>query len=565
MKTRSILVRCPGYPVTFAALAPDRHLAALAASLLGAEHWTQVWDYGTVEVFERLFPSKWRETAQRLADGWLGESVVEPRAGVPRRLRGLRRAFEARHAQLCATIADELASVRDLDFVVFAVHHKEELHGVRQLALRLREKRPSLRLIATGTWLDVHGEVLAQSGRADVFDCLCVGDCELALVELAERIGRPEAWAPIPNLAPTAVGSRHLSARRNEECLDSFPEPVYTLDAYPALHDSTKVKLFTLEDSRGCAEACHACPQPALSEECVRLHSVRATCDEMVQLGRLHGARTFRFTGAGTPVFHVQTIAQAIVARRMAVCYSRPVQLCYARPDIAGTLRASGCQACSIRVDTGSQRLLDDYYARGFGVTQAEEVLRACVAADIFTVAQFVYPCPADDYHSRAETSRIINRTRPHAVEIGLPQVTPGSDWYCWAEDFGFRIAPQRYIRWITDSYAEFPAPGFSPALPYRVGERSSKKAVRENAELISEISKRGIATSVSAELALIARVAGQAGQEREFSRQTLRQFFTGDAAGLAGQVECFNRRACVPPDTMVYRPFTPVSAAVGN
>jgi len=567
MKTRSILVRFPGHPFTPAALMPDRCLAVVAGCLLDQGHWTQVWDYGTVETFDRLYPTKWRDAVGRLPELTLETALS---TGVPGnivgRVRGMARALEGRQAELCTILGNELGSGPGLDFVLFCVHSREELTGARKIVRRLREKRPSLPLLAAGPWVDVYGKALAESGCADAFDALLMGDAGEAVVELASRIAEPETWTRVPNVVPLAAGHRGISAHSHESALDSLPKPVYSSDVYPALHAAVKLNVFPVEDSRGCGEACHACPQPALGEGRVRLRSVRAVCDELSHLMRVYGARAFKFVGDGTPVFHAIAVAQAIVARRITARYTRPLQVCYAGPDVAQVLRESGCESCWVRVDTGSQRLLDDFYARGIGVTQTEQVVRACVAEDIFTATRFTFPCPVEDYHSRAETLRIIQRTRPHAVEVALPELAPGSDWHGWAADFGFQVNPKHVLRWLAEDAAESVAPSDSALrLPYRIGGFSPKRVDREVAELVSEISAWGIPANVSADTALIARMLGHAGKEAAFASQLLRQLALGDTAGLAAHVMRFNRRASVPPDTVVLRPFAPVRAAVGN
>jgi len=565
MNTRSILVRFPGLPFTFDTLLPDRHLAMLAGALFEAGHATEIRDYGTVEVLDRLFPLRARESLERLVDQRSDAAVSADAFGavLPRRLT---RAFAIRRQQLCAAVVDELASESSLDFVAFSVHRREDWPGVRQIAQRLREERPSLRLVATGAWVDEYAEILVESEGVDVFDGLFVGDAEAALSAWADRMDRPDTWAAVPNLVVPLSGRDQSLERDTSYSLDALPEPAYAADVYPALHEAGKLRLFAVEDSRGCGETCHGCAQPALSGSDVRLRSATATCDAIARLGRRYGARAFHFVSSGTPAVHAEAVAQALRVRRVAAIYSRPIQLSYAGPGLAAVLHASGCQVCSVRVDTGSQRLLDDYYARGFTVSPAEQVVRALVAQDIFTVTRFVYPCPVDDYHSRAETVRLVNRTRPHAVTIDLPGLSPGSNWYAWAADFGFRVAPHKYRRWVVDGTAGWPGCASADAgLPYRVGERSAKALVHEHADLVAEIRELKIPTHVDPLTALVARVAGHAGREPEFSRQAARHFLTGDAAGLATQVAAFNCRACVPLNTLVCRPFTPVDLAVGN
>jgi len=286
----------------------------------------------------------------------------------------------------------------------------------------------------------------------------------------------------------------------------------------------------------------------------------------MSHLARTYGLRTFRFTGPGTPAFHAEAVAHGILAARMSVAYSQTFPPNYAEPGIAAVLRESGCEACAVRLDSGSQRLLDDYYGRGFGVTEVEQMLRACVAEDIFTEARIMYPSPRDDYNSRAETLRIVNRARPHTVTVVPPEAPPGSDWHCWLDEFGFSLPEKPYSRWIAgEDDLEMACAGRGEASPIRVGPRLLRKTEREYAEIVAELRETGVNTTVSAEVALLARVADYGGREAEFQRAIRRAILSGDALALASALEGFNRRACVPPHTIVCRPFTPVLAAVGN
>lgn len=46
-----------------------------------------------------------------------------------------------------------------------------------------------------------------------------------------------------------------------------------------------------------------------------------------------------------------------------------------------------------------------------------------------------------DDYHTRAETLRFVQRTRPDAIAISSPELAPGTPWYAAPEHYGFRQA----------------------------------------------------------------------------------------------------------------------------
>jgi hypothetical protein len=217
-------------------------------------------------------------------------------------------------------------------------------------------------------------------------------------------------------------------------------------------------------------------------------------------------------------------------------------------------------------VDTGSQMMLDDYYGKGFGVSETESVLRASRQAGIYTVARFTYPTPADDYHSEAETLRLIDRTRPHLVLAAPPELAPDSHWMRESEHFGFRVDTEAYHR---HAAGERPLLGV-PTHPwegetFRADGKPWRKLMLELDTLQREAMKRGAATAGCERLALMARVSASGCAEDEFARAFMRGLITGDAVAVGELTAKFNARATTPENAIMFRPFVPVLAAVGN
>src|SRR5690606_37539778 len=132
------------------------------------------------------------------------------------------------------------------------------------------------------------------------------------------------------------------------------------------------------------------------------------------------------------------------------------------------------------------QRLLEDFYGDRHGVSVTEEVLRACKAAGIFTATRFVYPCPADDHHTAAETLRLAARTRPDAIRIELPEVLPGSRWYAEPSTFGFTLDRSRYFDRILKGRTRFPLPAHRwTTLPYRMGRMPGSEVIRRQEDIL--------------------------------------------------------------------------------
>ncbi|MCC6487351.1 MAG: hypothetical protein IT364_07610 [Candidatus Hydrogenedentes bacterium] len=565
MKTRSVLVYCPGYPFDPEALMPSRTLAAAAGSLLEAGHVTHIRDYGTVECVERLVGGKVGEAAKAVAESLVANSASNPLQTLHAlwRVRAADRAFRVRMKSLACEIADGVANLKGLHFAALMMNVAEDVEWAALIARRLRASRPKLRILAFGRIPELYGESLLR--HYPVFDCLCAGDIEFSLLAFAEKAESPQTWHSIPNLLLMEPGGPCAAARSDGGSLGGLPAPAYEPDVYPALRAEQKLKLFGLEDNRGAGVFGHAFPR-AGGHAGVRMKPVVAVCNEMWRVATLYGARAFSLCGGEAPASHMAAVAHEIVRRGMNVVYSRMSNVRGVAPAVFPTLSASGCVAMSFRIDTGSQRLLDDFYGRGITVTEIESVLHGAKKAGLYTIARFTYPCPEDDYHTHAESLRLIERVRPHVAPVEIPELLPTSRWYESPGHFGYSLSCDDLVLEAVRCARKFPLPeNVWRSVPQRVGGLSTAQVIAAQQELIADIESRGIVASVPEKLARLARLAGYSEREREFGRRVQEEFLRGDTAGIATLVDQFNEVACVPAKGVALRPFDSQRIAVGN
>lgn len=561
MSTRTILVAFSGYPFTIRALLPHQRLAAVAGSLREAGHEPTIHDFGSVEGLARLYPRHVRSTTQRFADRLFSETPASPWNAFSTlwRLRGLGATLRDEEARVCGDIADDLGRSGDVDLAVFCVDRAEDLRGAHLIASRMLERSPSTRFVVMGSFIEHYGGFLLD--LADTFEFVILADPEVAVAELAGRLDVVRTAALPPNVGTFCDGRLIISERKNS----AFPPPgraCYDEAAYPHFAGDDKFKVLGLEWTRGCPRDCHTCPDARTVGGEVSRKSARALTDDMLRLAHEHGTRVFRFVGPA-PADNGVSVACEILNRGMHAVYMQPAAISEPGPSAFPTLRAAGCLSVSFGIDSGSQRLLDDFYMRGFGVTEAEDILRASREAGLFTATRFTYPCPADDYHTRAETVRMIRRTTPDSAIVQLPEALPGSNWFRFAAEFGFVLDVDGYLRRALNGKGRGSLPLCSwKTLRSRWSTRSLPQACREYEELADEIEEAGISTNVDPVTALIARVSGYEGHERDFGALLRRQLITGDAASLAALARRFNERARLSATTDM---LSPLPAAVGN
>ncbi|HPO12879.1 MAG TPA: hypothetical protein PLI09_05495 [Candidatus Hydrogenedentes bacterium] len=566
MKTRSLLLYVPGLPLRIESFLPQRRLASVASALLSKGHITTILDYGTIESIRRSTPPGLTTLAQQASQAYEGK----PSRFLPGFLTGY---FQTRGFEVLLNeflegrqreIGSAITACQPLDFVGFLVLDRSDLREAISASERLRERMPDVKQFVYGPYIDMFSSLILSVEEA--FDCACMGDVEIALPHWAECLHSPEQWNGLPNLV-FRNGQQIVATQCDmSTTLDRFPEPCYEKDVYPAAHDMGKFKVFSVEQSRACASAPLHDSESRLSTRLVRMRSSAVLCNEMLSLDKQFGARAFHIEGKTTPAPHVEQLARDLKTRGLAVQYSRESHIRHLAPSSLPLLASSGCSSAGFQIDTGSQRLLEDFYGHEFGVTDVERMLEACRKAGIFTVADLTYPCPQDDYHTRAETLRLLSRCHPSAVRLSMPVLTPGSTWMNSAPQFGFKVDHAEYSRWAlghdsTPAWGEYRPPD----VPYRMSGWTRSRISSEYAALLRDIEEEHIIIRATEREGLMARLSGYDGEEGMYCAMLQRRLFAADARGLMKLAGEFNGRATAPLNLVAFRPFTPVLAAVGN
>ncbi len=563
MKTRSLLLYVPGTPLDVSVLLPQRRLAALASCLLQEGHETQILDWGTAEGLSRLGTPGLRAAASLAwcgaapsAKSWLSWLGIRERSP-------LERLAEESLAQRREEVLSSILAHTRLDFVVFQLESRADALAVRPIVEQMAERCPQVRRIAVGAYPETFGT--AMLAESNVFHGACVGDIETSIIALAERITRPERWNAVPNLLYAEAGRVSRTPRDLNSELDAFPRPAYDADTYPAMRGNEKFKVFSLEHSRGRHHVDFSCAEVPWSGRQVRVRSIESLGTEIGHWTRTHGARVFHFSGDATPSAQVERFCAEMLANHSGVAFSREGHLAYCAPETFRALASAGCLSMDFRLDTGSQRLLEDFYGHNYGVTRAEEVLRGCMAAGVFASVRLTYPCPLDDRHTVAETLRILSRTRPDAATIAAPAVPPGSAWRNRAEEFGFQISGKPYVKWAGAEERAISWGLDAPeSVPYRMRGWNPARIQEARTELDAGIRELKIRLHASSTLGLLARL--ESGRnETEYMDALSRALYACDANALSAFAASFNAQAMVPANTIPFRSFVPVRAVVGN
>ncbi|MBI4558009.1 MAG: hypothetical protein HY706_10550 [Candidatus Hydrogenedentes bacterium] len=561
MNSVSRLLYVPGEVSSFRQLLPNPLLASIVGSLTEAGHSSEIWDYGTVATLARYCPEgeSVRLDSVRNAPGTRGVAGWWDRALQFWNPRPPGCTNPVVQAQVLNEITNRLAAVRGLGFVVLALDSANTCRTARKVAEGLKQRRPEICVFAVGDFV----EVLAQSAPEHwaPFDGLCVGDCELSLIDLAACLKRRTAWRSISNLVFRRGDRVVHTPQEYLSNWSTWPFPSYDPGLYPALQGMQKFHFFAVEEQRARS---YRGKQQTSTDGMAPWSNVKPPeriAEEMRRLSDSCGVYCCRLHGSTASMAHVHGLANHLLARGVHVLHSRGCDAPILDQAALERLAKSGCDTVTFHVESGSQRLLEDFYARSFGISQVETVLRASRDAGLFTVIHLTYPCPQDDRHTKAETLRLLERTRPHAAVVSVPEFRLGLVWSrnLPSQRSGFESCPRhRGSHWF--------APRGHGVNAYlrssRRGEaRAADQARQAQEALLLEIEDRGILTCFSEEAILAARAGGYVGREGQF----LRMLQTCDASELAALAGEFNDRICSPASRPGWHPYVPMRAAAGN
>lgn len=572
-----LLASFAGYPYSPSSLMPDNGLAMLAGALLEDGHEVKVQDYGTVSYMARLFPAQLGRQVRPLARRLF---VRGERLNYLDKLRFLKVGLqlERHESREIRRIAAELArrvEDYDADFLGLKLWNGDGFTGSVAMAQAVRERLPTVRIIAGGPHVDYFGEHILEFTRA--FDVLVRGEGERTLPELIAAMETGRDWRSIPGLIWHEGERIRSTPVRAPLELDGLPLPVYDRDIYPALDGDEKIKIGVVDESRGCPNRCAFCIHPIKSGGKWAVKSSRRVVVEMQRFMREMGTRYFIYSGSNTSGKVAMDIADEILKRRLDVRYGcfghvrgigRPKGR--GRADDApggrfeqavgdgdrltsgrrGTdfrvLRESGCLAIFYGLESGSPRILEKAFNKPLALDEAERVIVRTKQAGICAITSIIYPAPFEDARSRKETLDFLRNVRPDSVPVTIPGVIPGTPWHTEAGKYGFELTERKDIWEYALTYKIkllFPPSLWKP-LPYRVNGKSSRRLFRECEEFIRDVESAGMVTDMPHEMVLMAHALGEDGNLRAFRDRCRACFAAGDVDTAAEMVRGINRAA---------------------
>lgn len=296
-------------------------------------------------------------------------------------------------------------------------------------------------------------------------DMLCVGEGEVALAELCDRMQRGVDYADIPSLWVKRKGEvvRNPAGALVED-LDSLPLPEFGLFDYSRLLSSetyTAMASFT----RGCPYACTYCINnklKALYPNRNRFLRTRSPENAMAYLRKLRQVYpAVRYLRIMDDIFHY---SEAWLEQFLPL-YKREIGLPFAinhRPNrftqkAAKMLADAGCYQVYFGVESGNEKIRNQVIGRHMSEEQIVNAFRWARENGIRTSAYNMVGLPYETMEAALDTIKLNARMKPNRIFSPIFCPYPNTDLHDIAVAAGFCAPNTNYEEDVVLQMPDFP------------------------------------------------------------------------------------------------------------
>jgi len=513
MEKKGLLINYNGPPREIFNLFPDNGLAILASVMIHEGHDIKILDFITPETYKRFCSPRISETLEKLRLLTRNApSIIEQRSTNP-----LLRELHALYRQVEEEIALEICSEAEKfspQFIGFKLWGGWGTEGSFHIARMVKKKYPGIFILAGGPQVDVFREEILAS--APQIDFLIHGEGEQSLLCLLEAFKGKLPFSSVPGLI-YREGSTIITNKKGDfVSLSGLPSPLYDPSVYPAMEEG-KIRIFLIEESRGCPNSCNFCIHPRKSGNCHRTKKLEDLEEEIERTANAFETPFFRLSGSNPPQALLSELAEKISGKGYIYSAFGNIHM----PEIFPLLAESGCASLAFGVESGSPCILEKAMNKHINPQKIKETLIRSRKGGIFTIASIIIPAPYDDETTIEETLCLLKEAHPDSVTTQFALLTPETSWWERAEEFGFKFSDKSMLKRKLLTYKEdFLLPiDLIERIPYRIGRFNHNAIIRTAMNFNAELEKSGIATGISDFLVLCAHSLGK--DPLEFRRLT--------------------------------------------
>lgn len=308
--------------------------------------------------------------------------------------------------------------------------------GVHTKSLTLRRAVEVARLArAHGAWSVAGGPDAATNPGMYLeagFDSVVLGEGELTLVDLVERVAGAESVVGMPGVAVRdSAKVVRGPARPFLKELDELPLPAWDLidmEGYLARWErKSGERRAAVLTSRGCPFDCSWCSKPTFGRT-FRQQSPERVVRELAALRSVYGVSYVRFCDDvfGVDRRWLERLLDRMDAADLGLRFECLARVDLLRPELLGRMRAAGLARVYVGVESGSQKMLD-LMNRGTRLAQVERVAKSLRTEGIRQFWFLMLGYPGETLADIEETLRLFRRFSPEEYSVSIAVPVPGT------------------------------------------------------------------------------------------------------------------------------------------
>ena len=255
-----------------------------------------------------------------------------------------------------------------------------------------------------------------------LFDIICRGEGEEALVELCNALDKGDKITDIQNLWVKSDGQIYKNPIRPLiEDLDTLPSLDYELFNYENLVDATAFKRLVTMASRGCPYNCTYCCNHTFRElypnkkSYVRFRSVDKVIEEIEK-----GLKKYSFCEQVRFFDDTLTLKKSWFREfvqkykaRIGLPYSINDRVNQVDEEIISLLKDSGCNLIAFGIESGNKEIREQIMKRGTSDEQIIKAFELCRKYGIQTNAFNILGVPGETFASIVDTVKLNAKAKP--------------------------------------------------------------------------------------------------------------------------------------------------------
>lgn len=539
-KASGLLINFAGYPYTLSSLMPDNGLANLASSLIANGYTVKIMDFATVDSISDFIPPYF----SKMLNAFWEQSQKKRRLAVADHAKififnFLQALYFAKTIAKCTNTIFEVIDKNAPSFVGFKLWNGDGYAGTIKIAQKIKKKYPAIKIFGGGPQVDWFEEEILK--RSPFFDVLICGEGESEIVKLAEfSVGN----FPIEKIN-NAIYLKNGKIFKNEikaiNDLGTLGFPNYDRNIYPAMNNNQKMKIFVLDESRGCPNQCAFCNHSKKSGLKLRTKKVERIIREILFFQSRYGASFFRFAGSNTPWKLLEELSEEIISRKIKIKFSFFAHAHGATDEILKKIKQAGGVAFFLGIESGSQPILGKL-GKKLNLDDVRKTLGFAKKNSVKTVGSIIHPAPFETIEDTNNTVAFLSEVKPDSVPVLFPVLFKGTQWWENPETYNIKLPDKKkYLEKLMCFKVKnlYPPRFWKPHLPYFVNDENYLNFVNKTEAFINKIRTKVPMIQFGDDNFLMADIIGMA--PPDFQKLMLRHCFSGNKIELGRIVAKIN------------------------